>query len=227
LIVLGGGFYYYWFYIRKLPTAPAPTSFPAQTAAPSQNKTPQNVQSFPVDPSAGAGEFQTSFQKMASDFLVSASENSLIETRPVDKNNQQISAKDFMALSSLNLPETIAQKLSSDNYGLFLKKENSEIRTGLVFKLSSLADLTNELLLEEKNFPSRISFLYLDQKPASAEPMFNSSKYKNADIRYYNFPSPPNASLDYSVISGKDASYLILATSKETLRSILDYMSEK
>lgn len=232
LIISGGGFYYYWFYIKKSLPVQTQTTAQTQKATSNQNQIQQvpegkNIRALTVDPAAGGTEIKKSFQKMAADFLSSASENELNEIRPAGKDNQQIPVESFVSLFSITLPESITQGFSSDAYGLFIKKENGEIRTGLVFELSDPTGLAEKLAQQEKNLPAELNSLYLNQEVPGAEFAFNSSKYKNADIRYYNFPSPPNTSLDYSVIRGKDTSYLIFATSKETLHSILDYMSEK
>jgi len=228
--MLGGGFYYYWFFVKK-PSSQTPAQETAETqqapTSQTQNQESKNVRVFLVDPSAGSIEFQKAFQKMTEDFLSGASENELVEARPVDQNNQQIQVKDFISLLSANLPETVTQEFTADNYSLFAKKENGEIRTGLVFKLTEPTGLAGELAQQEKNLPTDLNSLYLNQAVPGAEPAFNSAKYKNADIRYYNFPSPQNTSLDYSVVSGKTSGYLIFATSKNTMHSILDYMSEK
>jgi flagellar basal body-associated protein FliL len=223
LVVLGGGFYYYWFFVKK----PAPS----QTAAPktTQATTPsgKKILALTVDPVSGNEGFKQALQKMAGDFLLEASENNLSEARLVGKDNQQLPVKDFISVSLLNLPETVTQRFSSDDYSLFLKKENGEVRAGIVFALSDPTSVPEELLGQEKNLSSQIKFLYLNQTLPGIEPVFSSSKYKNADIRYYNFSSPLNTSLDYSVIKGKTGGYLIMATSKETIRSIMDYMSSK
>jgi len=68
---------------------------------------------------------------------------------------------------------------------------------------------------------------YLYKLPADTRLTFNSSKYKNADIRYFNFLSPANTSLDYTVLSNGESSYFIFSSSKNSIRAILDYMSEK
>ncbi|MDI6778107.1 MAG: hypothetical protein QMD77_02855 [Patescibacteria group bacterium] len=232
LAILGGGFYYYWFFMKK--PAGAPAAAPTQTAqTEASQKSPQeaspnkNVRALSVDPTAGSGEFQTAFQKMASDFIAGASESNLIEVRPIEKDNQQISISDFVSVSSLNLPEAVTQKFSVSDYSLFIKKENGEARAGLVLKLTDQTGVSEELLAQEKQLPSGVNFLYLGKTLPAAEPTFHSSKYKNADIRYYNFSSPENTSLDYSVIKGARDGYLIFATSRDSIRSVLDYMSEK
>ncbi|PIW93409.1 MAG: hypothetical protein COZ87_01435 [Candidatus Moranbacteria bacterium CG_4_8_14_3_um_filter_43_15] len=229
LMILGGSFYYYWFYVKKPSSSQIQEAAKTQQATTSQTQIQENknVHVFTVDPAAGSTEFQKAFREMAENFLSGASENELAEARPVGQNNQQIPVKNFISLFSITLPETITQGFSNDDYSLFVKKENGEIRTGLVFKLSDSAGFAEELAQQEKNLPTGLGSLYLNQAFPPAEPTFNSAKYKSADIRYYNFPSPPNTSLDYSVIKGKIGGYLIFATSKNTIRSILDYMSEK
>ncbi len=226
LAIIGGGFCYYWFYLRKSPL-PAATQEPTAATQNRQASSNNNVLAFKVDPAAGESEFKQAFKKTADDFLPAASENDLAELRPAGKDGQQVATSDFLALFSITLPEEITQVFSGNDYSLFAKKENGEVRAGLVFKLTDSTGLAEKLNQQEKNLPLEISSLYLGPSPTGAEPSFNSSQYKNADIRYYNFSSPANTSLDYSVIRGKDGGYLIFGTSKNTIRSILDYMSEK
>lgn len=232
LTVSGGGFYYYWFFLKK--TADVPTTAPVQTPPkdspqnpPEENISNGKVRALSADLAGGNEAFRMAFQKMASDFISSASENDLIELRPVGKDNRQISAADFISVSSLGLSESIIQKFSPNDYSLFVKKENGEARAGLVFMVSDQTGLSENLLDREKQLPSEIDVVYLGQSVPAEDPAFSSSKYKNADIRYYNFSGQNNLSLDYTAIKGASGGYLVFATSKETIRSILDYMSEK
>jgi len=98
---------------------------------------------------------------------------------------------------------------------------------GAAFKLSQTSGLSESLKNEEGTMAKNLMSFYLDAALPEVQPAFNSSKYKSADIRYFNFPSPPNTSLDYTIVPGQDNNYFIFATSKNTVRSVLDYMSEK
>jgi hypothetical protein len=155
------------------------------------------------------------------DFVSTASEGSLIEVKAIDQTNQPIGKKSFFAGLGITVPETVAMKLSED-YSLFVKKEEGVAKLGFVFKTITSASLVDEMKGWEPTMPNDLSSVFAGQTPTGAGP-FNSSRYKNADIRYYNFSSPPDTSLDYSVI----ANFLVIGTSKDTTRGILDYMSEK
>jgi len=230
LAVAGGGFYYYWFNIRNTPpetpltpTTPATPTAPAASIPPtaqtdSQNK---NLQHLVVDTSQGPTEIRSAIQNFATEFTASASESNLVEMKLVGKDNQPIGKKEFFSGIGTNIPDTVLMKLSED-YSLFARKENGSVRLGFVFKTVTSSGLVDETRNWEPTLATDLAPLYVGQAPTGTG-AFNSSRYKNADIRYFNFSSPADTSLDYSVISN----FLVIGTSKETTRAILDYMSEK
>ena len=221
----GAGFYYYWFNMRN--TSPAASSTPAAPPAPQaespapaepQNK---NLRNLAVDTSLGQGEVKNSIQKFATDFSSSASENDLVEVKLVGVSGQPIGKKDFFSGAGVTVPDPVLMKLSED-YSLFARKEGGSTRLGFVFKSVTSSGLADEMKNWEPTLPTDLTPLYIDQAPTGTG-TFNSSRYKNADIRYFNFSSPADTSLDYSVISN----FLIIGTSKDSMRAILDYMSQK
>ncbi|MFA5926077.1 MAG: hypothetical protein WC831_04030 [Parcubacteria group bacterium] len=229
LALIGGGFYYYWFFIKKTPAENT-----AEETAPSEKPSQQtevqpkngNLRQINVDISSDKTENQKTLQAFADNFLAGSAENEMIEIKALNKNNQAINPAELETALGLTLPAGLTGKLEND-YSLFMKKENSEVRMGAAFKLSAAAGLVETLLQQEKSLPLSLTAFYLNHPPADSAASFSSSKYKNADIRYFNFLSPLNTSFDYSVITDKEKSYLIFATSKYSARSILDYMSEK
>lgn len=229
LALAGGGFYYYWFYIKNNSSANAPAPAaqpapaPAQTASTvsydSQNK---NLRQLIVDTSQDSTEIKSAVAKFVAEFAASASENDLVEVKFLEKDNQPIGKKDFFAGFGATIPDAVLMKLSED-YSLFAQKKGSAAKLGLVFKTVTSADLASEMKNWEPKITTDLASIYLGQTLSPAAGTFNSAKYKNADIRYFNFSSPADTSLDYSVIS----SFLIIGSSKDSMRSILDYMSEK
>lgn len=222
---VGAGFYYYWFNIRN--SSPATSSVPAapitpkaETPAPaeSQNK---NLRNIVVDTSLGQGEIKNAIQKFATDFSASASESDLIEMKIVGKDGQPVGKKDFFAGTGVVVPDPVLMKLSED-YSLFARKESGSARLGFVFKSVTSSGLASEMKNWEPTLSTDLAPLYVGQAPSSTG-TFSSSQYKNADIRYFNFSSPADTSLDYSVISN----FLVIGSSKDTTRAILDYMSQK
>jgi len=229
LVIAGAGFYYYWFNIKNSPSNPpsTPTTSAPQTVPPtapnpdsSQNK---NLRNIVVDSSSPSG-IRDAIQKFATDFVSSASEGDLVEAKLSDKSNKPISKDnfftEFLGLGGI-APNGVTMKLSED-YSLFARKESGSVRLGFVFKTVTSSGLADEMKNWEPTLETDLIPLYLDQTPTGTG-AFSSSQYKNADIRYFNFSSPTDTSLDYSIISN----FLVIGSSKNTARAILDYMSQK
>jgi flagellar basal body-associated protein FliL len=229
VVVASAGFYYYWFKIRSNSSetsAPAIPDIPAAPAVPATSSTPaepqnKNLRNIVVDTSLGQGEIKNAIQKFATDFSSSASESDLVEVKIVGKDGQPIGKKDFFAGTGVAVPDPVLMKLSED-YSLFVRKESGSAKLGFVFKSVTSSGLSDEMKNWEPTLPTDLAPLYVGLAPTGTG-TFNSSQYKNADIRYFNFSSPADTSLDYSVISN----FLIIGTSKNTTRAILDYMSQK
>jgi len=176
-----------------------------------------------VDTSQSATEIKSAVQKYAIEFAGSASGGNLIEVKIIDKNSgQPIGKKDFFSGLGAAVPDSMLMKLSED-YSVFVTKEGDSARMGLAFKTVTSSGLSDEMKNWEPTIAAELASLYLGQAPMPAVSTFSSSRYKNADIRYFNFSSPAGTSLDYSVISN----FLIIGTSKDSMRAILDYMAGK
>ncbi|MFH0930190.1 MAG: hypothetical protein V1814_02985 [Candidatus Moraniibacteriota bacterium] len=226
VIIAAAGFYYYWFYIKGAapaipvadktasPETPSPVIPPDNT----QNK---NLRKMIVDISQNPTGIKNAAMTFATDFVATASEGDLIEVKVLNKENQPIGKKDFFAGFGITVPDAIAMKLSED-YSLFVNKAGNTAKLGLVFKTVTSSELASEMKNWEPTMANDLNSIFAGQIPTGVGP-FNSSRYKNADIRYFNFSSPGDTSLDYSVI----ASFLVIGTSKDTTRATLDYMSEK
>ncbi len=230
LAIAGGGFYYYWFFVKKLPsqdeTSTSTQAVENPTAQPGVQPENKNLRYLNISVDSSKEENQKVLQGFAENFLTSASENDVIEIKIIGRDNNALKPEDLETSLGFTLPASLVNNFN-DDYSFFMKKENSEIRMGAAFKLSSVEGLSEDLKNQEKDLPLDLTPFYLNQVPSGAVISFNSSRYKNADIRYFNFPDPPNTSLDYSIITDKQNSYFIFATSKYSIRSILDYMSEK
>jgi hypothetical protein len=234
VIIAGGGFSYYWFFTKN---PPASTTTQA-TSKTTQTKTPVTTPAVSVDPNnknllrlvldtgSTKESTQATFKKMTADYLSDTSVADLVEIKVFDKNNEPISSKGLAALLGFSYPEKLSTAIS-DEYSLFMTKEGSQVRLGATIKLADATGLTDYLSLQEATLPENLKAFYLNQLPTGAAASFSSSLYKNADIRYFNFSSPADTSFDYSVLEGDQSSYFIFATSKEAMRSILDYMSAK
>ncbi|OGI25626.1 MAG: hypothetical protein A3J76_06145 [Candidatus Moranbacteria bacterium RBG_13_45_13] len=226
LLAAAGGSYYYWFFLKNNSaatpsdsTSQAPsTQTSSESTSDAQNK---RMRRLVIDTAQNPSAIKSAVHKFADEFSSTASENDLIEVKLLDKENKPIGKKDFISGFAATFPESISGKLSED-YSLFLKKEGYAVRLGLVFKTVTSANLTTEMRNWEPKIADNLNSLFLDQVSATGMVSFNSTQYKSADIRYFNFSSPAT-SLDYSIVSN----FLIIGTSKDSMWSILDYMSEK
>ena len=181
-----------------------------------------NLRKMIVDTSQGSTAIKNTVATFATEFVATASEGDLIEAKVLDQANQPIGKKDFFAGFGITVPDAVAMKLSED-YSLFVKKEGGAAKLGLVFKTVTSSGLADEMKNWEPTIITDLNSIYFGQALLPATGTFDSAKYKNADIRYSNFSSPAGASLDYSVI----ANFMVIGTSKDTTRAILDYMSQK
>ena len=232
LALVGGGAYYWWFFMKpsKTETAPAATKTTSQsteaTTVGSGAAESPNLKQWPLDPKADKIANKLAVERYAKSLAGTAPQGKAVEIKLVSKDNQLITPQIFSNIFDFPLPAIISAKMTND-YSLFVTYENGEPRLGAAFKLTQSGSLTESLRNEEREiFPNLKSF-YLDKLPADTRLTFNSSKYKNADIRYFNFLSPANTSLDYTVLSNGESSYFIFSSSKNSIRAILDYMSEK
>lgn len=221
IALASGGFFYWWFFLKDKTVSP-----PAKTEpAPPVSAEPQNEKLYRlvVDTSQGATEIKSAVQKYATEFAGSASGGNLIEVKIIDKNSgQPIGKKDFFAGFGATVPEAVMMKLSED-YSVFVKKEGDAAKLGLAFKTVTSSGLSDEMKNWEPAIAAELASLYPGQAPAPAVSAFSSGRYKNADIRYFNFSSPADTSFDYSVVSN----FLVISTSKDSMRTILDYMAGK
>ncbi len=223
-LALGGGFYYWWFFLES----PLKKTAPKETSTSTQTKTPANsdVEQWIIDPKTDKIANKLAIERYVKNIPPTAAREKALEIKLVSKDNQPIPAEAFSQLFDFVLPASISEKLTSD-YSLFVFYENEEPRLGAAFRLTPSDNLASSLKSEEADLFSNLKSFYLDKLPSDTQISFNSGKYKNADIRYFNFASPANTSLDYTVLSGKGNSYFIFSTSKNSIRAILDYMSEK
>ena len=231
LAILSGGAYYWWFFVKSPKEESAKTAqktaVPSgETATKTETTENQNVKQWSLDLEADKIANKLAIERYVKSLAGTISQNKAVEIKLVSKDNQLVTSQKFSEIFDFTFPLSISDKLTSD-YSLFVFYENSESHLGAAFKLSQPGNLAESLKSEEGDLFLNLKSFYLDKLPADIQATFNSSKYKNADIRYFNFPSPPNTSLDYTVLSDKENSYFIFSTSKNSLRAILDYMSEK
>ncbi len=234
LAIFGGGFYYWWFFMKGQ-TAATPASnnavvsqdnVTAGNETPTEPATGQALKRWELDPGADKTATSLAIERYAQNFASATSSDNLIEAKVVSKDNQPIQLQKFMELFSFQLPQPLVSG-ATDEYSLFVTKQNNEPRMGAAIKLSNSSVDSQSIQTYEPTLASNLSPFYFGKVAVESAGLFNSSKYRNADIRYSNFSGSQDYSLDYSIVSDKSSKYFVFSTSKDSLRAILDYMSEK
>jgi len=233
LVILGGGFYYWWFILGgqkiiapKKITPPAPV---VQTPSPNTSDAAANsgpIRQWKIDLGKDNLANKRAINKSIDSFIGDSSDNDLIEIKILSQDNQAITPQKFASIFDMKFPAGVFESLNND-FSLFLKKESDTAKLGATFKLSKSDNLATTLQGEEPTLYSDFKSFYLDNPPADIALTFVATKYRSADIRYFNFASPANTSFDYSIIASGENTFFIFATSKNSMHSILDYMSAK
>lgn len=237
LFTVGGGFFYWFYFIKggslnlqtiimKKDSATSQTNSTANQAQQQTNNTKTKFSQWTLDPNLDKLAAKLAIKKYVNEFVASSLDNSIREAKIVSKDTQPITPTKFQELFDFQLPSVISDKLTGD-YSIFTIKENGEPRMGAVFELQNADSLTDAMKNNESTLVSELKPFYLDANISDTPVLFNSSKYNNTDIRYYNFSSPSDTSLDYAIISGENNGYFLFATSKDSIRSILDYMAKR
>lgn len=141
----------------------------------------------------------------------------------VDKTNTPIAFFIFASVLNLSLSGDLLNSLEN-NFTLFLFLDKGSPRLGLSIKIKGKSDAKKFLAASEGTLPISLKNLLLVEKPPTeAFPVFASAKYREAPVRYFNFPAQNNLSLDY--VLAKD--FLVIATSKNTSEALVDLLIEK
>lgn len=135
----------------------------------------------------------------------------------VDTNNNPISFPIFALAAKINLPATILDDLS-EKFSFFIYKDKDAVRLALAVTAKEKNELPSKMLAQEKTLSKDLEFLFLDLKPTLTENVFKSGAYKEASVRFLNFSSPANTSIDYSIFKNT----LLIGTSQFSLRAVID-----
>lgn len=150
------------------------------------------------------------------------STGTLYEFLPVDTNNNPISFQTFLTTVKINLLPEIFSSLK-DDFSIYFFNDGGKIRIGLIGGIIDKNLLSKNLLKQEETLISNASFLFLNNPIEIEVNPFANSEYKTYKIRFSNANSTKDLSIDYSLTN----SQFMFATSKNTLRAILDRLEMK
>lgn len=244
ILALGG---YYFFLTNKpknkpviteqnqIPSVEVPAEKPAETPI-----TPKSVEEQPIVVSEAP---KYSAEKpnylpinineeeetgIMSSFLKTAEElKTLSATKPyefivVDGNNNPIAFPIFATAAKINLSPALLSSLG-EKFSVYFYNDNSEIRLAISSEIKKKDVLQKEILKQEKTFVTDASFLFLNNRAEITTGGFKTSNYNGQAIKYFNVSTTKNLSLDYMITDNS----LIIATSKNTGRSVLDKISSE
>jgi hypothetical protein len=162
---------------------------------------------------------ETSLEAVASE-LKGKPQGSLYEFVAVDANNAPIAFPIFATAAKWNLSPTLLEDLG-ESFSLYFYNDTGETRLAVAASITNKESVRGELLKQETAFITDASFLFLGntvQAPASG---FKDGSYNNNAIRYLNIDEAKLLSVDYAVTDSK----MVVGTSKNTTRSVLDKIS--
>ena len=228
IIGLGG----YYFLVVKKQNQAAPVVSPVVSEEPTTEVMEEEKPPAPVAPvkqnpaylsldtaSLSADAIKTAIISKTKETEISGA-NNLAEFIIVDTNNNPVSFPIFAQATKINLPATLLNDLS-EKFSLFIYKDKDAIRLALAVTAKEKNELPSKMLAQEKTLAKDLEFLFLDLKPTLTENVFKSGAYKEASVRFLNFSSPANTSIDYSLFKNT----LLVGTSQFSLRAVIDKLS--
>lgn len=137
-----------------------------------------------------------------------------------DETNTPVTFQDFATTLNINLSTEISAQIGQD-FSLYIYNYGEKTRFGLALTVLNDAFLKTALSKEEANLFTSLSPFY-PNLTLPAKNIFSPAIYKNYTVRYLNITSPEDYAVDYATIGNK----LVIGTTRETLYSILDKLSE-
>lgn len=224
--ILGLGGYY--FFITKTPqqtpqqsqnTVEAPTQETPVTIEPPIEKYSSSKPNYlPLDiATLTTDEIKNSLTNISSELRSSAAPQSLYEFIVVDANNNPIAFPIFATAVKLNLSPVLLADMA-ETFSFYFYNDSSGTRVAIAANIAKKEALAAELTKQEKTFVTDAGFLFLGETPEKTDGIFADSAYNNSNIRFININQQKTLSIDYAI---KD-SQLIIATSKNAMRAVLD-----
>jgi hypothetical protein len=227
IIAMGAGGYYFW--ITRQSTSkvvvtpePQPEPVPQPAPEPQPEPTPKfvagEINLLKIDTTAASAdtikEILLTYSKDVADSKIAMP----VEFAIVDLQNNPITFQDFAKKIGIVFSPALSANLDKA-FTLFIYNDNGDSRLGLGINSKNAKRLKSLLSLEEKTLQKELGPLFLVSQYTLDNGTFETSNYNDNEIRYLNFSTPKNLSIDYSIMGN-----LYIATSKLTLRSMIDYL---
>ena len=140
-----------------------------------------------------------------------------------DKNSNPVSFHVFSILANMNIPQDILTSLE-EGFEIYAYNDSTKgIRFGFVIDVKNAETLYTAILASETNLPKLFDIVLNGLGANVTEIIFNDNSYKTYPIRYYNLNEEESYSIDYSINNNR----LIIGTTKNTIRAIIDFIKDK
>ncbi len=137
-----------------------------------------------------------------------------------DINNNPVSFHVFALSSGMNVSQEILSSLE-ENFELYAYNDPANgVRFGLVIDAKNITSLQEALKKNELSLTDSLSLFLNEVLIDKKNLLFKDSAYNTHPIRYVNLDPLESYSIDYTIHEQK----LILGTTKNTLRAIIDSM---
>lgn len=229
IIILGVGGYYFWM-VNQQPsislTEPSEETKPLDEPTVTIIDQPIEEQYSIDKPNFLAIDLtQLSAEEIKQQIIDTAnkikSTNNAYEFIVVDINNNPISFPIFATAAKLEIKPALLSSLA-EKFSLYIYRENDQARIGLLIDINNKDVLVKEILPQEETFVTDAAFLFLETAPEDKNTKFDNSTYGAHNIRFVNLNEQRTLSIDYTITETQ----LIIATSKNTMRSILDKLTQ-
>ncbi|HAT73722.1 MAG: hypothetical protein US30_C0005G0016 [Candidatus Moranbacteria bacterium GW2011_GWF2_36_839] len=230
ILIASAGGYYFWMTRISVPSQQDIVIKEPETTLPEETL-PEETTPIPNLSSKNSNYLQINLTQATTENLqqtlneykakvLATNEIGVFEFLITDETNTPVTFQDFATTLGINLTPAISAQIGQD-FSLYIYNYGDKTRFGLL--LTALNDnfMKTALTKEEKNLPTSLSPLY-PTITAPAISTFSSATYKNHTVRYTNITSADDYAIDYAIIGNK----LVIGTTKATLFSSLDRLSE-
>jgi hypothetical protein len=224
-LIFAGGGYYFWMTrqpaseenISMVETTTTTTEAPPVIIEPQPEKFSVDKPNYlRIDTAIFDSEKMAALFAETAGELVKANISQPVEFLVVDEKNNPIEFAVFSLFSGIKMPKAITDNLNS--FSIYFYSDSGVSRAGLVAKITEGKDISKVITQEEKNLVADLGSLQLEKIIVPEGKVFSSSTYRDVAIRYMNLNDQNTFSLDYAITDGQ----LIIGTSKNTMRAILD-----
>lgn len=234
VVVAGGG---YWFYFLREDITPVVTSSPTPTSTPDFLKPLKLIfasSDSVVVPDLASLDDMEPLNLVLSQVVLGESSKNLFLT-PENETGEPVTFSSFVSRFLVNQNQSLIDNVTDKRFGLVISRQQEkfddlgkpitdaepETRTALIVEITDAVVARIAMSEWEQTLSDDLAELFQITE-ASEQDIFENNKYRDVDIRFMNFPYP-DRSIDYALVSSaNNNTYLVIASSREQVYSIVD-----